>query len=329
MKNAKELTVMRRFLSHADRPRTLLALMLLCALSTAALTLYLPMLASRAVDLISGPKTIRFAVLPATLAHMAALSGPLLLIRRLSTVYGNRIAQRTTACICEESLADGPSHFTRLITDALTILGALILMLRISAGTAAAVVLIAPASLFAEAIISRPAREMLQLRNTVHDEQTALIHEIISAEKTVQAFGQERACQSRFDEITVRFEQASLRAAFFSSLTGPCARFVHSQVCACAACFTALSAITGGLTIGQLACFLVCAGLYTRYLNEIPSIIAKLQSAIARSAYIFDLIDAATENVLESNTETADSSTQANQASPAPTNFCQITPSGY
>lgn len=307
MKNTRALKIIGRLLAYADCPRILVSLMLLFALSSTALTLYMPLLISRAVDLMPGTEGAGLAVPAAILARMAAPAGILALICWLSATRGNHILHQATARIRENADApfDVPLNCARLLTCVLTFLGSLILMLRISAGTTAAVMLVAPAAPLASAFIVRHTRDMLAPRCAVRDEQTALVNEVICGEKTVQAFGQERACQRRCDEINARLEQTSLRAMFFSSLTNHCARFVSSQVCAYAACLGALSAITGGLTVGQLACFIIYAGLYARCLNEIADLLANLQDA---SIEIPDI-----GNAHESDPETADSSAEINQ----------------
>ena len=69
---------------------------------------------------------------------------------------------------------------------------------------------------------------MFKLQSATRGEQTALINEMIENQKVVQAYGQEKKVQTRFDEINGRLEKYSLRAIFFSSITNPATRFVNS-----------------------------------------------------------------------------------------------------
>lgn len=77
----------------------------------------------------------------------------------------------------------------------------------------------------------------------------------------------------------------------FSSLTNPCTRFVNSLVYAGVGIFGAMSALTGGITVGQLSCFLSYANQYTKPFNEISGVITELQNALACAARIFELIE--------------------------------------
>ena len=55
--------------------------------------------------------------------------------------------------------------------------------------------------------------------------------------------------------------------------------------------FGALSAISGGISVGQLACFLTYANQYTKPFNEISGVVTELQNALACAARIFELIE--------------------------------------
>ena len=94
-----------------------------------------------------------------------------------------------------------------------------------------------------------------------------------------------------FEEINQRLEKYSLNATFFSSLVNPSTRFVNSLVYAAVGVFGALSAISGGITVGQLSCFLTYANQYTKPFNEISGVVTELQNALACAARIFELIE--------------------------------------
>ena len=55
--------------------------------------------------------------------------------------------------------------------------------------------------------------------------------------------------------------------------------------------FGALYAVSGGISVGMLSCFLSYANQYTKPFNEISGVITELQNAIACAGRIFELID--------------------------------------
>ena len=203
--------------------------------------------------------------------------------------YGD-IMSRVVADV--DTFADGLLlGFTQLFTGVITILGTLLFMLSENVGITAVVVLITPVSLFVASFIAKKTFKMFQLQSTTRGEQTTLINEMITNHKEVEAFGREAAVMEDFDEINGRLEKCSLRAIFFSSLTNPCTRFVNSLVYMGVGLTGSLAVIRGGLTIGQLTCFLSYANQYTKPFNEISGVITELQNALACAARIFELIE--------------------------------------
>ena len=191
-----------------------------------------------------------------------------------------------------DTFADGLLlGFTQLFTGVITILGTLLFMLSENVGITAVVVLITPVSLFVASFIAKKTFKMFQLQSTTRGEQTTLINEMITNHKEVKAFGREAAVMEDFDEINGRLEKCSLRAIFFSSLTNPCTRFVNSLVYVGVGLTGSLAVIRGGLTVGQLTCFLSYANQYTKPFNEISGVITELQNALACAARIFELIE--------------------------------------
>lgn len=191
-----------------------------------------------------------------------------------------------------DTFADGLLlGFTQLFTGVITILGTLLFMLSENVGITAVVVLITPVSLFVASFIAKKTFKMFQLQSTTRGEQTTLINEMITNHKEVKVFGREAAVMEDFDEINGRLEKCSLRAIFFSSLTNPCTRFVNSLVYMGVGLTGSLSVIRGGLTVGQLTCFLSYANQYTKPFNEISGVITELQNALACAARIFELIE--------------------------------------
>ena len=164
-------------------------------------------------------------------------------------------------------------------------------MLTIDVKISCIVVLITPLSLFVASFITKKTYSMFQLQTRTRGEQTSLIDEIVGNEKVVQAFNHEDEALEQFDEINDRLQKCSLRATFFSSLTNPSTRFVNSLLYAGVGIFGAMSALTGGITVGQLSCFLSYANQYTKPFNEISGVITELQNALACAARIFELIE--------------------------------------
>ena len=297
-------------------------LSLLMAIISVALTLYLPVLTGRVVDHILGPGKVEFTEIFAILRTMLIAILLTAAAQWIMNIANNRIVYTVTRSIREEAFRkieilplkylDGHSTgeivsriiadvdqfadgllmgFTQLFTGVATIVGTLFFMLSVNAGITVVVVVLTPVSLFVANFIAKRTYSMFKLQSATRGEQTALINEMIENQKVVQAYGQEKKVQTRFDEINGRLEKYSLRAIFFSSITNPATRFVNSLVYTGVGLTGAFAAVRGVMTVGQLSAFLSYANQYTKPFNEISGVITELQNAIACAGRVFELID--------------------------------------
>lgn len=312
----------KKVLHYIRRYRFSLIVSLVLALITVVLTLYVPILTGQAVDLIVGKGQVDFA----GVYHICVKIGIAILLTMAAqwvmNVANNKITYsvvrdiRTDAFekiqilplsyidshsyggIVSRVIADADQFadgllmgFTQLFTGVITILGTLGFMLSVSVPIALVVVVLTPVSLFVAAFIAKRTYQMFRMQSETRGEQTALIEEMIGNQKVVQAFGQENEVGDRFDEINDRLSKYSLQGTFFSSITNPSTRFVNALVYAAVGVFGAFFAIQGGISVGQLSCFLSYANQYTKPFNEISGVVTELQNAIACAGRVLELIE--------------------------------------
>lgn len=294
---------------------------LVLAAVTVALTLYVPILTGHAIDFIVGPGDVDFTRVAEVLWKIGIAVLVTMAAQWIMNVCNNKITYCVVRDIRDEafrkiqnlplSYIDSHSHgevvsrviadvdqfadgllmgFTQLFTGVITILGTLLFMLSVNVSITLVVVLITPVSLVVAGFIARRTYEMFREQSETREEQTALVEEILGGQKVVQAFGYEDDARQRFDEINERLRKCSLRGIFFSSVTNPATRFVNSLVYAGVGITGAVFAIRGGITVGQLSCFLSYANQYTKPFNEISGVVTELQNALACAGRIFALI---------------------------------------
>lgn len=322
-KTGQQKDTLVKVLKYIKPYGALMALTILMALISVALTLYLPILTGRAVDMIDFPIVLSSGeALWSILREMAAVILLTALAQWIMSLCTNKIVYNVIQDIRKKAFGklqilplkymDGHSHgdivsrvvadvdqfadglligFTQLFTGVVTIIGTLGFMLSVNVGITVVVVVITPVSLLVASFIARKTFRMFQLQSETRGEQTALVNEMIGNQKVVHAFNREDETLEKFDEINGRLEKCSLRAIFFSSLTNPCTRFVNSLVYTGVGLTGAFAVLRGGLTVGQLTCFLSYANQYTKPFNEISGVITELQNALACAARIFELIE--------------------------------------
>ncbi len=319
----KQADTLKQVLHRVRKYWPILIISTLLSTVYVAMSLFIPILVGNAIDCIIDAGKVDFAAVSRHLINVLILAAVAGLSQWVMNQMNNRVTYQVTRDIRDEAFrhlqklplsyldkqpqgdtvsrvisdvdtfADGLlMGFTQLFTGIMTILGTLLIMLRIHWGIALVVVVITPLSLLVANFIAKKTYSMFRLQTTIRGEQTALIDESISGIKVIRAFGHENATMERFDECNQRLKKASLRAIFFSSLTNPCTRFVNSVVHAGVALTGALIAIGGGITVGNLTSFLSYSNQYTKPFNEISGVITELQNALACAGRVFELIDA-------------------------------------
>lgn len=210
-----------------------------------------------------------------------------------STPHGDIIG-RVVADI--DTVSDGLLQgFQQIFTGVVTILGTLCFMLSINLGISLVVILITPVSLIVASTIARLCSKKFKEQAALRGEITALAEEYIGNQKVVKAFSKEKYSEDKFDVLNKKLYKVGTRAQFYSALTNPSTRFVNGLVYAGVGIFGALSAISGGISVGQLSCFLTYANQYTKPFNEISGVVTELQSAFASARRIFALTESEDE----------------------------------
>ena len=318
-----QLDVMKKVLRRIRRYWVGLVGSLLLATVYVVMTLYIPILVGDAIDCIVDAGQVDFSLMGVHLRNVALCAVVAAVSQWVMSALNNRMTYHVTRDIRDEAFrhiqvlplsyldkhpqgemvsrvisdvdtfADGLlMGFTQLFTGVMTILGTLFFMLRIHWGIALVVIFITPLSLVVANFIATRTYSMFKLQTVTRGEQTGLIDETIGNIKVVQAFGHQGESLEQFDEINERLRKCSLRAIFFSSLTNPCTRFVNSVVYAGVGLTGALVAISGGISVGNLSCFLNYANQYTKPFNEISGVVTELQNALACAGRVFELIEA-------------------------------------
>lgn len=311
-----------RVLQYVKPYRVLVIVSLLCACVSAAAQLLIPILTGKAIDQMLGAGQVNlsgvliFAVWIAVVAALSAAAQQFLAtsnnkiaynisrdlrnaafhkLQRLPLSYldahpSGDLVSRMIADV--DTFSDGLlMGFTQLFTGVVLIVGTLTIMLIKNWMIALLVVVLTPLSMFVASFIARKTHHYFTEQARVRGQQTALINELIEGQKVVQSFGHESASLSDFDCINDELGRVSLNATFFSSLTNPSTRLVNNIIYAAVALVGALSAVGGGISVGDLSVFLSYASQYAKPFNEISGVVTELQNALACAARVFSLLD--------------------------------------
>ena len=316
------MQVMKKLMAFIGNYKIFLGLSIVLAAVTVILQLYIPILFGDAIDEVVAAHQVNFPEMWFYLKRIVFFT----LVSALSAWIMNLINNRMTYRIVRDLRSQAIRHiqvlplsyldqhssgdivsrviadtdilsdglllgFTQLFSGIVTIIVTLFFMFSKNVWITLLVICLTPLSFFVAKFISGRSFKMFQKQSETRGKQTALIDEMIGNQKVVKAFGYEEKASERFAEINKDLQKYSQQAVFYSSLTNPSTRFVNNVVYAGVALVGALFAVSGGISVGQLSCFLSYANQYTKPFNEISGVVTELQNAMACASRIFELLD--------------------------------------
>lgn len=323
----KSSYVIKRVLKYIGKYKFSFIISLVLTLFSTVCTLYIPVLAGEAIDMIVGKGNVNFAGLTRILILIlvAIIIGGI--SQYFTNTLNNRMANNTvkdmrtdafnnlqyvpvsyidsrnTGDIVSRVIADAEQFsdglilgFQNLFSGVITILGTLFFMFTINIWLALIVLVLTPLSLFVSKFISKRTYKYFKKQSEQRGKETSYIEEMLSNIKVVKSYHREDENSENFDVINEELGKDSLNATFFSSLTNPCTRFVNSIVYAVVGLSGALFAINGIITVGNLSASLAYANQYTKPFNDITGVITELQNAIACAGRLLEVIDAKKES---------------------------------
>lgn len=322
MQKGNSKSTMRRILTLIKPYRLRMCLGILLAIVVVITTLLLPILTGKAVDTILGKDHVNFEKLAKIIIQMILAMMVTSVAQWLMSAINNSVVYRMIRDIRMQafdklqrlpiSYIDGNSHgdiisriindvdqfsdglllgFSQLLTGVLTILLTLVFMFSVSIRITLVVILVTPLSMFVAAFIAKKSYVHFKNQSTRRGEMTGIVDEMVGGISTIKAFGVEEMALDSFEQADENLRDAYVKATFFSSISNPATRFVNALVYAGVGITGALLAISGYISVGQLASVLSYAQQYTKPFNDISGVVTELQNSIACAARVFALID--------------------------------------
>ena len=317
----KQKTYLRRLLADIAKQPIWLILASLGTIMQVLLTVYIPILIGRAIDLVVLPDAAHF-LLPLILqmglvilfATLIQWLNPLIynqMIYRYSKDLREKVIQKVHVLPLSYLDRQGTGDLvSRLTTDVeqlnnglfmvfsqffvglLTILVTLASMARLDWIMMCMVLILTPLSLFIARFIAKRSYHLFRMQTQARGAQTQMIEESLSQESLLQAFNAQDAFHRKFIEINGDYAAYSQEAIFYSSTVNPATRFVNALIYALVTGFGAFRILSGtSFTVGQLVTFLNYVNQYTKPFNDISSVLAELQSALACAERLYSILD--------------------------------------
>ena len=317
----KQKTYLRRLLADIGKQPIWLIIASLGTILQVLLTVYIPILIGQAVDLVVLPDAAHLLLqlilqmgLVILFASLIQWLNPLVynqLIYRYSKSLREKVIRKVHVLPLSYLDRQGTGDLvSRLTTDVeqfnngllmvfnqffvglLTILVTIASMARLDLMMMGMVLILTPLSLFIARFIAKRSYHLFRMQTQARGAQTQMIEESLSQESLLQAFNAQNQFKDKFIEINGDYAGYSQEAIFYSSTVNPATRFVNALIYALVTGFGAFRILSGtGFTVGQLVTFLNYVNQYTKPFNDISSVLAELQSALACAERLYSVLD--------------------------------------
>ncbi|MEE8569806.1 MAG: ABC transporter ATP-binding protein [Candidatus Bathyarchaeia archaeon] len=182
-------------------------------------------------------------------------------------------------------------NVTRLITSLLTSVGVLLIMFGLNIWLALGSLLVFPIMIGVAAIVGKRTRSGFRGLQMNMGRLNATMEETISGERVVIAFDQQRTALKKFDLINHAVRDAGIHAMTYAFLVMPLMGILSNLNIAVVAGLGGWLILNGMASVGTIASFISYSRLFAQPLRQIAELYNSIQSALAGSERIFEIID--------------------------------------
>ena len=183
----------------------------------------------------------------------------------------------------------------QILQSVVTVTVALIMMLTIAPQLVLIFAFTIPITFLLTRWITKRVRPLFRKRSMKLGQLNGFVEEMLSGQKTIRAYGREKAVLERFDEKNDAAVTAYTNAEANGTITGPSVNFINNVSLALVSTFGSLLFLQGKVRLGDLSSFVQYSRRFSGPINEVANIISELQSAFAAAERVFSLIDAEPE----------------------------------
>ncbi|MBO4297432.1 MAG: ABC transporter ATP-binding protein [Clostridia bacterium] len=313
----------RRLLAYLGPFRWLIALVAVLCVVSNLLSLWGPSLAGSAIDeAAAGPGRVDFDRVKSIAGRMLLcyLTSSLitLSIHTLMVNISRRMARRMRQSVFDKLMRLPVGYFDRhqggdiisrvnydievvstcmatdvvsILTSVVTVIGALLMMISISLPLSAVALFSVPAAIFYTARMRRITQPRYARRSRAYGAMNGFVEEMLSGEKTIQAYAYGERAEQRFHRVNTEASEAYWEADRYGVTIGPTMGFINNIGLSLIALFGSILFMGGHIGLGSISSFVLYSRKFSGPINEIGNIINELFSALSAAERVFALLD--------------------------------------
>lgn len=195
----------------------------------------------------------------------------------------------------------------QVCASAITVVGSLIIMIRISPPLIAVFMITLPISILFTRYKTKKIRPLFRERSMRFGALNGYAEEMLTGQRTIKAYGREGVISGRFDDKNSEASEAYYRADYHGAIIGPGVNFINNLSISLITIFGGIlymfstsGAIPEGslffISLGGVGSFILYSRKFAGPINEFANILSDIQSALAASERIFRVIDEKSED---------------------------------
>lgn len=179
----------------------------------------------------------------------------------------------------------------QICKSVITVVGSLVMMLRIAPVLVTVFVFTVPTSILFTRYITKKVRPLFRARSQKLGEMNGFAEEMISGQKTTSAYSKEEEVLKDFDVKNDEAVEAYTKSEYYGSIMGPSVNCINNVSLALVSVFGAILYLNGMIGIGDISAFVLYSRKFSGPINETANIFGELQSAFSAAERVFKLID--------------------------------------
>lgn len=182
------------------------------------------------------------------------------------------------------------ANLTQMITSAVTLVGIIVMMVRINIIMTLAAMLVIPVSMLIIKAVVGKSQKHFRNQQKYLGLVNGHVEEMYSGHDIVKAFNREEISQADFDEYNDKLCEAAWKSQSFSGFMMPATQFVGNLAYVMVCLLGGFLAIRGSISIGQIQAFIQYVRSFNQPVQQVANIANQLQSTAAAAERVFEIL---------------------------------------
>lgn len=188
---------------------------------------------------------------------------------------------------------------TQMITSITTIIGILVMMLRISVIMTVTALVVLPLSMLVIKLVVSRSQGYFKNQQKYLGYVNGHVEEMYTGHDIIKAFNREEESQKTFDEYNDKLCESAWKSQFLSGIMMPATMLIGNLAYVAVCLLGGYLAINGRVSIGNIQAFIQYVRSFNQPIAQVANVANQLQSTAAAAERVFELLEEKEEDDLD------------------------------